>query len=274
LRRFGTVDLVPGIQGRRALAKLSSDLFQELRVGGKRPSLPEGKRIYAIGDIHGRVDLLEALLFRIKVDLARRPNPKPVYVFLGDYFDRGAASKETIDMLLGHAEAHDCIFLQGNHEAMARNCLRDRGGFDQWLRLGGITTLRSYGVPAEILSRNRSAELQAEFHDALPRTHFRFLRGLLNFFSCGDFYFVHAGVNPNADLSRQREKDLLWVREVFLSSDRDFGKIIVHGHTPRAQIEVRPNRINIDTGAFATGILTCIAIDDQAFAVIDTAAEA
>jgi serine/threonine protein phosphatase 1 len=259
--------------GRRALTNLSSERFQELRVGGNRPSLPAGLRIYAIGDIHGRADLLDALLSRIKIDLARRPKPRVIYVFLGDYLDRGAASKETIDLLIAHAETHECVFLRGNHEAMACNCLRDRGGFEQWFRLGGVATLRSYGLSAEILSRKRSSELQAKFHDALPRTHFQFLRGLLSSFSCGDFYFVHAGINPKADLTCQNEEDLLWIREAFLLSDRDFGKIIVHGHTPCTQIEVRPNRINIDTGAFATGLLSCLAIDEGAFAVIDTAAE-
>jgi serine/threonine protein phosphatase 1 len=123
-----------------------------------------------------------------------------------------------------------------------------------------------------MLSRKRSSELQAEFHDALPRTHFRFLGGLLSSFSCGDFYFSHAGINPKADLECQKERDLLWIRDEFLLSDRDFGKIIVHGHTPCAQIEVRRNRINIDTGAFATDLLSCIVIDEGMFSVIDTAA--
>ena len=255
-----------------------SDRFQELQVGGRRPSLPAGLRVYAIGDIHGRADLLALLLSRIRTDLTSRPpsgaiQPRVIYVFLGDYLDRGIASKQTIDLLIGHARTHECVFLKGNHEALACHCLRDRGGFDHWLRLGGVATLRSYGLSAETLLRKQSAELQAEFHDALPRDHFRFLRDLLKSFSCGDFYFVHAGVNPKTDLSSQRDEDLLWIREAFLRSDRDFGKIIVHGHTPCTQMEVRPNRINIDTGAFATGVLSCLAIDDGSFAVIDTATE-
>jgi len=165
------------------------------------------------------------------------------------------------------------VFLRGNHEWIACNGLVDRGLFDQWLRLGGPATLSSYGISGALLARKQVSELQAAFHRALPPAHIRFLRELRDSFECGDFYFAHAGVNPNARLSQQRQQDLLWIRDEFLMSDRDFGKIIVHGHTPRGEVEVRPNRINIDTGAFATGRLTCLAIEGSALAVIDTGLE-
>jgi serine/threonine protein phosphatase 1 len=246
--------------------------LRELRVRGRRPSLPAELRIYAIGDIHGRLDLLDELLARISSDIALRPTARPLYVFLGDYIDRGSASRETIDRLIEHGKTHESVFLKGNHELIAIKCLSDRGLFDQWLRLGGLETLVSYGVPAETLANGKQiAELQSAFHGALPQAHFRFFRDLKNSFECGDFFFAHAGVKPNVELSRQKENDLLWIRGEFLTSTDDFGKIIVHGHTPTHEIEVAPNRINIDTGAFATGRLSCLVLEGEELSVIDTA---
>jgi len=245
--------------------------LRELRVRGRRPSLPAELRIYAIGDIHGRLDLLNELLARISADIALRPAVRPLYVFLGDYIDRGSASRETIDRLIEHGKTHESVFLKGNHELIAIKCLSDRGLFDQWLRLGGLETLVSYGVPAETLANGKQiAELQSAFHGALPQAHFRFFRDLKNSFECGDFFFAHAGVKPNVELSRQKENDLLWIRGEFLMSKDDFGKIIVHGHTPTREIEVGPNRINIDTGAFATGCLSCLVLEGEELSVIDT----
>ncbi|HTF92481.1 MAG TPA: metallophosphoesterase [Verrucomicrobiae bacterium] len=190
---------------------------------------------------------------------------------MGDYIDRGSSSRETIDRLIEHGETHESVFLKGNHEHIAIKCLSDRSRFDQWLRLGGLETLVSYGVPPEILANGKQiVEVQAAFHDALPKKHLRFFRDLQKSFVSGDFFFAHAGVNPKVELSRQKESDLLWIRGEFLSSNEDFGKIIVHGHTPAREIEVRPNRINIDTGAFATGRLTCLAIEGESLSVIDT----
>ena len=249
--------------------------LRELRVRGRRPSLPAELRIYAIGDIHGRLDLLNELLARISSDIALRPTVRPLYVFLGDYIDRGSASRETIDRLIEHGKTHESVFLKGNHELIAIKCLSDRGLFDQWLRLGGLETLVSYGVPAETLANGKQiAELQSAFHGALPQAHFRFFRDLKNSFECGDFFFAHAGVKPNVELSRQKENDLLWIRGEFLTSKDDFGKIIVHGHTPTREIEVAPNRINIDTGAFATGLLSCLVIEGEELSVIDTSFDA
>ena len=245
--------------------------LRELRVRGRRPSLPAELRIYAIGDIHGRLDLLDELLARISSDIALRPTARPLYIFLGDYIDRGSASRETIDRLIEHGKTHESVFLKGNHELIAIKCLSDRGLFDQWLRLGGLETLVSYGVPAETLANGKQiAELQSAFHGALPQAHFRFFRDLKNSFECGDFFFAHAGVKPNVELSRQKENDLLWIRGEFLTSKDDFGKIIVHGHTPTHEIEVAPNRINIDTGAYATGRLSCLVLEGEELSVIDT----
>ena len=248
---------------------------QRLQVEGRRPSLPPGVRIYAVGDIHGRLDLLNELLARIGDDMSSRPAIRPVSIFLGDYIDRGPSSRETIDRLIEHAEVNESVFLKGNHEQIAISCLRDRGLFERWMRLGGLETLMSYGITLAALSDDKQiVRLQAAFHDALPQSHFRFFRDLQGSFALGDYFFAHAGVKPDIPLARQKESDLLWIRQEFLSSRVDFGKIIIHGHTPVRDIEVEPNRINIDTGAFATGRLTCLVIDESSLSVIDTAGHA
>jgi serine/threonine protein phosphatase 1 len=249
-------------------------LHQELSVRGRRASLPDGLRVYAIGDIHGRVDLVNEILSMITADLEQYPVVRPVYVFLGDYIDRGKWSRETIDVLIEHAANHESVFLKGNHELIAINCLSDRSMIDQWLRLGGLETLTSYGVAPEFfVGRKQTAGTQLAFHNSLPQKHFQFFRNLQASFTCGDFFFAHAGVKPKVELSQQKEKDLLWIRGEFLSSNYDFGKIVVHGHTPTTDIEVQSNRINIDTGAFATGRLTCLVIEGASLAMIDTSFE-
>lgn len=243
---------------------------KRLKVLGRSPLSPPDLRIYAVGDIHGRLDLLDELLSRIDADIAARPTRRPIYVFLGDYIDRGTSSRGTIDRLIDHSQTRECVFLKGNHELIALKCLSDRSLFDQWMRLGGVETLMSYGVVAPPPGGKPIVELQAAFHHALPQAHLRFFRDLQPSFACGDFFFAHAGVRPGVELSRQIENDLLWIRDEFLSSDEDFGKIVIHGHTPTLEVEVEPNRINIDTGAFATGRLTCLVIEDQSLSIIDT----
>jgi len=244
---------------------------ERLDVGGRVPKLPPGTRIYTIGDIHGRLDLLKELERQIDQDIKSRPIGRPLYVFLGDYIDRGMSSRQTIDWLIEHSRNCETVFLMGNHEQIAIECLRNPDLFGQWMRLGGLETLISYGIVPEATGSvgKKIVEMQAAFHTALPQSHLRFFRNLQSCFSCGDFFFAHAGINPDVDLSRQKERDLLWIRSAFLSSDKNFGKIIIHGHTPTHDIEVRPNRVNIDTGAFATGRLTCLVIDEESLSVID-----
>jgi serine/threonine protein phosphatase 1 len=247
--------------------------IHRLSIRGRAPTLPAGVRVYAFGDVHGRLDLLDELLSRAARDLSVRPVERPLFVFLGDYIDRGPSSRETIDRLIAHGRDNACVFLKGNHEQVAIKCLSDRSLFEQWMRFGGVETLVSYGVPPKPpLDEQQIVRLQAAFHDALPQAHLRFFRDLKKSFACGDFFFVHAGVKPKVELSRQKESDLLWIRDEFLASSEDFGKIIVHGHTPSSEVDVAPNRINIDTGAFATDVLTCLVIDETALTVMDTAA--
>lgn len=245
----------------------------QLSISGRRPLLPPGIRVYAVGDIHGRLDLLEGLLGQVERDMAARPAARPIFIFLGDYIDRGPASKQTIERLVEHAGSYECVFLKGNHEALALRSLTDRIAFDRWMRLGGFETLVSYGVMPGFLGGGptRSVpEAQATFHAALGSKHMQFFRNLQASCTFGDFFFVHAGVRPGVALSQQAEEDLLWIRGEFLDMQGEFGKIVIHGHTPTKTVEVRTNRVNIDTGAFATGRLTCLVLEESSLSLIDT----
>lgn len=225
-------------------------------------SIPGGVRIYAIGDIHGRLDLLSRLLRRIEVDRQQRPVERALTVFVGDYIDRGPHSRSVIDLLLRWREDNDAIFLRGNHETFLPRFLSDSKTLDEWRKCGGLETLLSYGLQPSISpDRDEQERLAHQLADSLPKEHFDFLESLEPFYCCGDFFFVHAGIRPGIPMDEQAEEDLLWIREEFLTHDQPFERLIVHGHTPVETADFRSNRINIDTGAFATGRLTCIVIE-------------
>jgi serine/threonine protein phosphatase 1 len=234
-----------------------------------KPKLPDGLRIYAVSDIHGRADLLQDVFAAIDYHLAHAGPARALHVFLGDYIDRGPASRETIDLLIDRSRRHQSVFLKGNHEAFMFEVLQDAGRLDAWKQYGGLQTLMSYGlVPSIKPDRDEQSELVYALRQSLPDNHRRFFANLRPSFVCGDFFFAHAGVRPGVPLRQQREEDLLWIRDEFLQCEDDFGKYVVHGHTPVSKPEIRPNRINIDTGAFATGILTLLTIqDDRMFAI-------
>jgi serine/threonine protein phosphatase 1 len=235
-----------------------------LRYERRAPSLPDGVRVYAVGDVHGRADLLRDLLQNIELDVALNPVQRPVVIFLGDYIDRGPASREVIELLIELEKGLEVILLRGNHEAFALDFLQDPHVLDSWRNYGALETLLSYGVtPSVHLSSQKTVELAHAFAATLPESHRRFLSKLKTSYSCGDFFFVHAGIRPGIPFDKQREKDLLWIRREFLESDVDFGKVVVHGHEPVEHPDIRFNRINIDTGAFATGRLTCLIIERQ-----------
>jgi len=227
----------------------------------KPPRLPEGIRIYAFGDIHGRADLLEQMFAVIDVDLARNPANRAIEVYLGDYIDRGPYSGYTLDLLIERSFKRETVFLKGNHEAFFLEVLREPAKIGDWRAFGGLQTLMSYGIrPTLNPDTDEQAELIRRLKEAMPSDHLPFLQGLKPSFTCGDFFFVHAGVRPGIPLAEQQEADLLWIRDEFLESQRSFGKYIVHGHTPVREPDIRPNRINIDTGAYATGNLTLLTI--------------
>ena len=224
--------------------------------------LPDTGRLYVIGDIHGRSDLLDRMVGEIANDLTARPIAASLVVTVGDYVDRGPDSRGVIERLLRNPFPTRLIALKGNHEVLLEGFLLDPQVADHWRRYGGLETLQSYGVPVGDVMRGKEylAAARALAH-AVPAEHFDFLGALRTSLTVGKYCICHAGVRPGVPLDRQTEEDLLWIREPFLDSRADFGKIVVHGHTPAEQPELLPNRINVDTGAFMTGRLTCAALD-------------
>ena len=234
-----------------------------------KPKLPEGVRIYAIGDVHGRADLLEQTFTRIDSHIAAHPVDRPIQVLVGDYIDRGPNSRQVLDRLIARARSSKMVLLKGNHETFVLEFLGNPSKLQLWSQMGGLETLMSYGVTPSLNADSQTQrELAIALQAALPKSHLNLLKGLRSSFSCGGFFFVHAGIKPGIPLAEQREEDLLWIRDDFLLHEGTFAKIIVHGHTPVRAVEIRPNRINIDTGAYATGKLSCIAIERDAAEVL------
>jgi serine/threonine protein phosphatase 1 len=215
-----------------------------------------------VGDIHGRSDLLARLLRGIDADCRRRPVGRSMTVFIGDYIDRGPASRDVLDLLLQWRRSNEAIFLRGNHETFLPRFLADSRTLNEWRQCGGLETLLSYGLKPTISpDRHEQVRLADELADVLPTQHRDFLGSLQVSFCCGDFLFVHAGIRPGVPIHEQTEDDLLWIREEFLAHEDPFERFVVHGHTPVNTPDLRSNRLNIDTGAFATGRLTCIVIE-------------
>ncbi len=225
--------------------------------------LPAELRVYAIGDIHGRADLLRDLLLKVVTDLHEAPIRFPIVVFLGDYIDRGPHSADVLDLILAAQRQMVTVCLAGNHELYALRFLRDPTSGPSWFELGGRETLASYGIAAPWRPTMQDcAELSASFGKALPFEHYRFLSTLGLTASFGEYLFVHAGIQPAIAIAEQGNATLTMIREPFLEHAHDFGRIVVHGHTPVAAPDIRANRINIDTGAYITGKLTCIVLQD------------
>ncbi len=223
---------------------------------------PAGMRIYAIGDIHGRADLLTAALVDIEADLASAPPDDWRVIALGDYTDRGPQSREAVDLLVARATDPHFIFLRGNHDDRLVNFIDHPdlyiGDFLGW---GGFATLASYGVDVTGASGVTDLELSRALRRRFPPAHRRFFAGLSEFRVEGDYFFVHAGVRPGTPLDRQDSNDLIWIRDEFLDHTGPYDKVIVHGHTISDRVDIRPNRINIDTGAFHSGVLTTLVLE-------------
>jgi serine/threonine protein phosphatase 1 len=226
--------------------------------------MPEPEKLYVIGDIHGRSDLLDRLTAEIVRDLAAHPVASPLTVTLGDYVDRGADSRGVLDRLIRNPFPTPLISLKGNHEALMAAFLEDPALASYWRRLGGLETLHLYGVPVASLMIGKGYEqASADLRAAVPPSHLAFLTSLRTSMTVGRYFLCHAGVRPGVPLERQAEQDLLWIRDEFLSSRSNFGKIVVHGHTPVETPEVLSNRINVDTGAYMTGRLTCAVLEGE-----------
>lgn len=239
----------------------------------KGPSGARGCRAYVIGDIHGRLDLLDRLLGQIHRDLEARPVKKALLVSVGDLVDRGPSSAQVVERLRTYRHPGvRPIFLLGNHEEVL---LRILGGdampIASWLKFGGAECLASYGVDPASLARSRGADIVAAVQRAVPRAHVEFLESFADTCRFGDYLFVHAGIRPGVELDLQSQSDLRWIRAPFLIDDSDHGMIVVHGHTISERVEERPNRIGIDTGAYRSGILTALAIEGNKRWFLDTA---
>lgn len=226
---------------------------------------PPGTRVYAVGDCHGRLDLLRRLESEIAEDAKAAAPERTVVVYLGDYVDRGPESAGVIEHLIAEPlKGFESVHLIGNHEAMMLEFLRlgDAAGLI-WLINGGEETLASYGVD---VAAGRDAErplsrLRADLEERLPESHRRFLEGLQRSHREGGYLFVHAGVDPLRPLDKQDPEDLIWIREPFLTDSNELGQVVVHGHTPSRLPVERPNRIGVDTGAVYGGALTAVVLE-------------
>jgi serine/threonine protein phosphatase 1 len=230
---------------------------------------PPGMRLYAIGDVHGRDDLLAEKHALIAADLAARPAPDHRIIHLGDYVDRGPESAAVIERLLTlKARDRRAMFLKGNHEELLIDFLNDpvEGG-PVFLDNGGTATLASYGVSMNrwFFGNRHMISVADDLAKAMPAGHRAFMEGLDLSARFGDYFFCHAGVRPGVPLDQQNREDLIWIRGAFLHSPAEFEAVVVHGHTPTPEPEVRPNRINIDTGAVFTGRMTCLVLEGTAY---------
>ncbi len=263
----------------RGIARLfggagQSQATKNVHIPGPPARIPPGRRVYAVGDIHGRADLLAKLLEELHVDVARGGfEGRPILVFLGDYIDRGFQSKDVLDILLGELMSpFETYFLKGNHEAAMVQFLTDPAIGPRWAEFGGAETLVSYGVrpPRQRTSVEQWERASEELNNVLPAEHLDFLNHLDLSVRIGDYVFVHAGVRPGVSLDEQTEYDLLWIREEFLADRRPLGAVIVHGHTPVTAPHRDSRRIGIDTGAYLSGKLTAARFEHETVEFIST----
>ena len=233
--------------------------------GPAEPSIPAGYRVYAVGDVHGRADLVDELLERIEADRDRRGPARTVIVFLGDLIDRGPASAQVIERLRTYApEGVRLVFLIGNHEEVLLRLMRGESRhLRDWLRFGGAECAKSYGLNPSNLKRLDPQRAVRVLRDKIPASHRTFLESFVDTFRLGNYLFVHAGIRPGVQLAEQSQTDLRWIRHPFLDDEGDHGFVVVHGHTIAEEVQVRSNRIGLDTGAYHTGILTALGLEGQ-----------
>lgn len=239
------------------------------RVGGRPARGAPGKRLYVVGDVHGRADLLQRLAAAIVADHEARGPRDAFLVLVGDLIDRGPQSREVVELVrTGALAPFPTLSLAGNHEEALVEGLRGRPErLGDWLAHGGYDCARSYGAPIGALFGAQPAVIERILCDHIPLAHLEFLAGLPDTVQFGDFLLAHAGVDPGAPLAAQG-RAVRWIREPFLSSDKDFGAVVVHGHTVRAEVEVRSNRIGLDTGAYESGRLSGACIEDDAVTLL------
>lgn len=252
-------------------------LFGRKKTVIPKPSVPDNVRVYAVGDIHGRLDLLQDLHRRIADDVAGNSGgadaARRVVVYLGDYIDRGEKSAAVIDFLIDNpVPGCEQYFLMGNHEEMLLSFLDDPSIGPMWMFNGGDATLLSYGGGAqgETSGDARMMAMQRSLREKLPKRHLAFLRALRLYHIEGGYVFVHAGLAPGRPIEEQDSQDLLWIRDEFMQSTDDHGYCVVHGHTICEQPDFRANRIGIDTGAYFSGVLTCLVLEGEEQRLLQT----
>jgi serine/threonine protein phosphatase 1 len=241
-------------------------LFGRLSSAEAAPAtwhIPAGQRFYAVGDIHGRLDLLNDLIDRIDADNAARGPAEPHIVFLGDLVDRGPDSRGVVERVMGLVRDRPHVrCVGGNHEDLLLHCHSgDVRAAPTFHRVGGRETVLSYGVSEADYDNAGFEALVKIIKAAVPQAHIDFLSGLSDWVRAGDYLFVHAGLNPRKPLDLQSREDMRWIRREFTEDDSDHGMMVIHGHTITEQVDERSNRIGIDTGAYATGRLTAIGLE-------------
>ena len=232
----------------------------------------DGVRIYAVGDIHGCRAELDRLLDMIDADDAARPEAETMLVFLGDLVDRGPDSAGVVERLLALSATRPGVrFLKGNHEELFLQALEGtKDALRLFCRVGGKETILSYGMSAAEYDALDYADVARRLDELVPPAHRAFIAGFEDMIVSGDYAFVHAGIRPDVPLEEQRGSDLRWIRESFLEHKRPHPKMIVHGHTIAPQVDHRPNRIGIDTGAYASGRLTALGIEGRETWLLNT----
>lgn len=249
-----------------------SKLFRSKRPLRRIARVPQGERYYVVGDIHGRLDLFDALADAIEADIAASEPAEITVVLLGDLVDRGPDSAGVIARARAWQARRELRFLVGNHEEMFLESFDDLEMLRHFLKHGGRETLLSYAIDRKLYNRLTLEELQAAMQRAVPHEDRDFLAGFEELIVAGDYVFVHAGINPDLPLDEQKRHDLLWIRERFLRHCEPFSHVVVHGHTIFEAVEETDHRIGIDTGAYRTGRLTALVLEDDGRRTIQSVA--
>lgn len=246
--------------------------FRKLRVKSGRPKGPPDQLVCVVGDIHGQLKCLKRLVNQFEDSVQRYESSQEQMVFLGDYVDRGLEVRGVLDYLIELRSRRNCVFLRGNHEQVLLEFLGDPDAGKEWIRIGGLETLASYGVGIDFRRRASIDWLQVhdQFGSSFPEEHKEFLESTEFCHSAGDFFFAHAGIDPTRSFSDQSTRDLLSVRGKFLDNKDVREKIVIHGHSHVTKPEIRRNRIGVDTGAYATDVLSAVLIWNESIEFIES----
>lgn len=243
-------------------------------VAPTTPAVPDGTVVWAVGDIHGRLDLLEPLVEAIVADLRASTVSRGVVVFLGDYIDRGPDSRGVLQLLAGLSDVQgvEWRFLKGNHEQAMLGFLADPSAGRRWCEYGGDSALRSYGLRIPELAHRPEAwaRVAADLRHKLTAREMEFLENLELSVAVGDYFFSHAGARPGVALDRQLPEDLMWIRQPFLHSQTGFEHVVVHGHTPTLHVHADHRRIGIDTKAYQSGVLSALRLEGRERTLLKT----